>query len=76
MPCLVKLEPTPKMTSARRMKWYTVPDMTPEPLPRASGCSSGNPLLPSSVVITGTDSSSASSTSSSVASAYITPWPA
>ena len=76
IPCLVKLQPIPKTTSERLTKWRTVPDITPDPLPNARGCTSGKPLLPSNVVITGAFSNSASSTSSSVASAYSTPWPA
>src|SRR5437867_911160 len=77
MPCLVKLQPMPSTTSARDRKWYDGPGMTPPPaVPSASGWSSGNALLPSSVVMTGIWSSSASSSSSGQASAYITPCPA
>ena len=76
MPCLVKLVPTPNTTSAPPRKRYNGPLITPEPLPSASGCSSGNALLPAIVVITGAWSSSESSTSSGVASAYSVPCPA
>ena len=48
----------------------------PPPVPSESGWSSGNALLPSSVVMTGACKSSASSSSSADASAYKTPWPA
>src|SRR5881296_2533485 len=48
----------------------------PPPVPSASGWSSGKALFPSSVVMTGICRSSASSSNSGEASAYITPWPA
>ena len=72
IPCFVKLVPIPNTTSALLKKWYTGALITPEPLPSASGCFSGNALFPAIVVITGTCVSSASSISSGVASAYIT----
>src|SRR6202022_1060157 len=76
IPWRVKLHPMPNTTSASRRYCRVCPVTTGPPVPRASGWSSGKALFPSRVVMTGAWSSSASSTRSSDASAYSTPWPA
>ena len=73
---MVKLVPTPSTKSVLSRKWDTINVPVWPPVPRARRWSSGNALLPASVVITGMLVSSASSTRSSVASAYRTPCPA
>ena len=68
---------SPRIRSAREYRKCAPCPVKPlPPEPSASAWSSGNALLPSTVVITGLCSSSASRTSSSLASAYSTPWPA
>ena len=72
----MKLVPIPRMRSARAKKSSTAAGRVRAAVPSDSGWSSGNALLPLSVVATGVFVSSASCRSSEHAFAYSTPWPA